>query len=515
MIVNKFSTDPEQYRLELPKEAFSDMMDALETIPMVSHMISPNRKRSKDLDLDDKGRIIQDLPNIHILEDTDFFRERAIYFEKHGRYTDLYPNGNKNSEYYRFWVEEARRCREGYIRISDGEWITGYHYFYLNYSPIMKTLVVGDENDGGAVRSERIYAFPDFWDGDYLFFHYVERGESRGEYGTLLKARGKGASFKAGGMLGRNMFFYRNSKSYAMASDTEYLTSDGILNKAWDVLDWVNEHTPWSKMLGKDTMMHKRFSYKDMNTGAEKGSKAEILGVTLKNNPDKARGKRGKLMLWEEAGSFPNLLKSWKIAQKSLEDGNRVFGYMLAFGTGGDNDSNFMALEELFYRPKAYRVHQMSNLFDRNAETSFCACFIPDYLNRADCYDDDGNSDAVKAISQVMQKRYDIKYGTSDPNAVTRAKAEEPLTPQEATAKVTHTVFPIGELKAVLADIEPNRETFLSEHYVGELVYKGVNDVVWRMNGGLYPLRDYPIKENVTVCNLEDFLNKYLPGIGI
>jgi len=26
---------------------------------------------------------------------------------------------------------------------------------------------------------------------------------------------------------------------------------------------------------------------------------------------------------------------------------------------------------------------------------------------------------------------------------------------------------------------------------------------------------DYPIKENVTVCNLEDFLNKYLPGIGI
>ena len=501
MIVNSRNSNPEIYEKELNAELYADVLDTLDTIPLVTHFINPKRGYARDVEQDKQGRIKVSLPDIHILEDMDFFRERAIYFQEHGVYTKLFPNFNKNSDYFKFWEEEARRCKDGYVRESDGEWVTGYMYFYLNYTPIMKTVVVGDENDGGAIRAERIFDFPDFWDGDYMFFHYVEQAEARGEYGTLLKARGKGASFKAGIMLIRNMIFYKKSKSYAMASDTEYLETDGILNKAWDSLDWINTHTAWGKILGKDTMMHKKFSYKDIDTGAEKGYKSEVIGVTLKNNPNKARGKRGRIILWEEAGSFPNLLKSWKIAQKSLEDGNRVFGFMLAFGTGGDNDSNFMSLEELFYSPRGYRVYAVPNMFDKNSIKSKCAMFMPDYLNRADCYDKNGNSDVVKAIREVAERRYEIKYGSSDPNAVTIAKAEEPWTPQEATAKVTHTVFPIGEIKECLAEIEPNRESFLATHYVGELVYRDVGSVTWKLDASLKPIRSYPVKEsNVAGC---------------
>ena len=505
MIVNKKTSDPTKYREQMPKEVYADMIEALENIPLLSHFMDPKRGYARDQEKDDKGRIKVNMPAIHILEDMDYFRQRAMYFQKHGRYTDLFPNYNKTSEYYKFWEEEANRCKYGYVRESDGEWITGYHYFYLNYTPIMKTVVIGDENDGGAVRAERIFDFPDFWDGDYMFFHYVEQGEQRGEYGTLLKARGKGASFKAGTMLDRNMVFFARSKSYAMASDTEYLETDGILNKAWDSLDWINEHTAWGKIIGKDTMMHKRFSYKDTDTGAEGGFKSEVIGVTLKNNPNKARGKRGKIVLWEEAGSFPNLLKSWKIAQKSLEDGNRVFGYMLAFGTGGDSDSNFMSLEELFYSPRGYRVYAIPNMFDKNAAKSLCAMFMPDYLNRADCYDKDGNSDVVKAVKEVSERRYEIKYGSSDPDAVTIAKAEEPWTPQEATARVSHSVFPIGELKDALADIEPNYESFIASHYIGELVYTDHDKVKWQLNDSLTPLRNYPIKETDVSSTIEIF----------
>lgn len=505
MRLNNKSSDPTKYEEALPKEVYSDIMEAIESIPLLSHFIKPDRGYAKDQERDELDRIVVSLPDIHILEDMDFFRQPAIHFEKHGTYTDLFPNYDQNSEYYKFWEEEARRCMEGYVRPSDGEWITGYFYFYLNYTTIMKTVVVGSANSGGAVRSKRVRAFPDFWDGDYMFFHYVEQGEALGQYGTLLKARGKGASFKAAIMLIRNMVFFEESKSYAMASDTEYLDTDGILNKAWDVLDYINLNTAWGKIIGKDTMMHKKFSYKDIDSGAERGYKSEVIGVTLKNNPNKARGKRGKIVLWEEAGSFPNLLKSWKIAQKSLEDGNRVFGYMLAFGTGGDSDSNFMSLEELFYSPRGYRVYSLPNMFDKNAAKSVCAMFMPDYLNRADCYDQDGNSDVVRAVKEVAERRYEIKYGSSDPDAVTIAKAEEPWTPQEATARVSHSIFPIGELKDRLAEIEPNYESFVAEHYVGELVYTDYDKVTWTLNDNLFPLRSYPIKETDTSGTIEIF----------
>ncbi|MEF2630508.1 hypothetical protein [Megamonas funiformis] len=43
----------------------------------------------------------------------------------------------------------------------------------------------------------------------------------------------------------------------------------------------------------------------------EMGYKSEIIGVTLKDNPDIVRGKAGKLIIFEEAGSFPELGAAW------------------------------------------------------------------------------------------------------------------------------------------------------------------------------------------------------------
>ena len=85
----------------------------------------------------------------------------------------------------------------------------------------------------GGIRSERVQDFPRIWDGDYLFFHYVEQGEAEGKHGSVLKCRGRGYSFKGGSMQARNYFMIRGSKSYSFASEQEYLTRDGILSKSW------------------------------------------------------------------------------------------------------------------------------------------------------------------------------------------------------------------------------------------------------------------------------------------
>jgi hypothetical protein len=45
----------------------------------------------------------------------------------------------------------------------------------------------------------------------------------------------------------------------------------------------------------------------------ERGYLSSIVGITLKNDPERIRGTRGKLVLWEEGGKFPDLLDAWRI----------------------------------------------------------------------------------------------------------------------------------------------------------------------------------------------------------
>jgi hypothetical protein len=480
-------------------EEHIELQGILDSITLASYMVSKNRPRAKDLKRDDSGRIIVNVTKPHILEDMDYFRKAAISFEKNGYYTDAYPSKDINSPYRKFWDEEKRRCLEGYVRKSDGEWITGYHYYYLNYSPILKSVITGKRNKDGSVKASRVSGFPNMFDGDYMYFHYVDQAENEGNYCSVLKTRGRGYSFKAASMLIRNYQLVGREASYAFASDTEYLTTDGVLNKAWSYLNFANAHIGFAKKLRvKDTIMEKTAGYKMPGDPSERGFLSSVVGVTLKNAPGKARGKRGKIILWEEAGIFPNILTSWRIAQKSLEDGNRVFGIMIAFGTGGEKGANFEGLEALFYKATAYRVKAIPNVFDRNVIDQSCGFFHPEYLNRADCYDKDGNSNVVKALEEVIERRLKIKYaGTSSEDAA-QSKAEEPLTPQEAVMRTHGSEFPVEELKNRLAEIAPIEHTFTSGHLVGSLNWVNYNEVEFKPSFNSTPIREWPVKRSDT-----------------
>jgi len=497
-MVTRFKESTEEYR---------ELVKTIDSITLVQRMLDPNRKKASDLPRDKYDKIKINVADPHILENTNYFRKSAITFEKYGHYTEAYPSKDPNSPYRKFWDEEKRRCIEGYIRKLDGEWVTGYYYFYLNYCPIMKAEIIGEERaEDGSIKSERIEGFPDFWDGDYLFFHYIDQGDLKGKHGSVLKTRGRGYSYKAAAMSARNYELFEASASYAFASDTEYLDTDGILNKTWDFLNFGNKYIGFAKKLRlKDTMMEKKAGYKKPGDPSEFGFMSSITGVTMKNNPGKARGKRGKLILWEEAGIFPNILKSWRIAQKSMEQGHRIFGYMVAFGTGGEKGANFEGLEALFYKPKAYRVHFVENVYDENIKGQTCGFFHPEYLNRSDCYDKEGNSDVIKAMEEVIKVRLDIKYSATNAEDIAQAKAEEPFTPQEAIMRIEGTVFPVDELKERLAEIGPKIPSFTAPHYIGDLVWAGSDSVTFKPNFNKTPIREWPIKRADTEGAVEIF----------
>ena len=406
-----------------PSDIRVELLDLVESIEMLGWMTLPESTRgfAKDKVKDSRGRIIVDIVKPHILEDMDYFRQPAIHYQKFGKYTNLYPNPHPKSEYKKYWDEETRRCKEGYVRESDGEWIPGYYYWYLNYFPIMRTIATGEGK-----RAERVRDFPDVWDSDYLFFHYVEQGEANSEYGAILKTRGRGYSFKVAAMLDRNFYLFQRSKGFAFASESEYLTKDGILNKAWDAMEVIDDNTPWTKLRQKkDTIAHKRASYIDPE-GKERGYLSEIVEVTTKGNPEKGRGKRGKLLIHEEAGIYPGLLQTWNIARPSIEDGDFTFGYQIAFGTGGTLGSKFEGLEELFYRGGGYKVKMLKNVWDKVKGEGYCGYFVPEYMNRKECYDTNGNSDVIKGLKEILIGRKKIRENASKENALTQEKAERP-----------------------------------------------------------------------------------------
>ena len=510
--LNSVNTPITEKLLEkLDANSKAEFYDILERIEFVKRLVSSTRQRASDRPRDSKGRIKVDIVNPHILENMEFFTERAKYFQEHGVYTHLYPNKNPNSEYRKFWDEEKRRCIEGYIRESDGEWITGYHYFYLNYSPIeiveeLKEEVINgtltttqlEEAVEGGIRSERVQDFPRIWDGDYLFFHYVEQGEAEGKHGSVLKCRGRGYSFKGGSMQARNYFMIRGSKSYSFASEQEYLTRDGILSKSWVNLNFIDNNTPFTQPRDyKDTEMHKRASYKDIDNKTEKGMLSEIIGVTCKNDPNKGRGKRGKLLFFDESGKFPGLQQTWAIARKSVEQGRYVYGYMITAGTGGTRGADFEAAEKFFYSPDGYNIKSLTNVFDKGAVNTRCALFIPEYLNREGCYDKDGNSDVIKALFEILIQRQKVRNNTLDGTALVQEKAEAPITPQEAVLRVEGSIFPVTELKDYLAEISPNMARFVAPHYVGTLIPESDGSMKFVFtNGTTTPIREFPATEN-------------------
>lgn len=504
MITNQVNTNIPAHEelLELLGDFYTEKFHQyLEKIELIKWMISPERPRAKDLLKDEKGRIIVDIEKLHILEDTDFFRERALYFKKHGVYTHIPVSKNPRSEYVQFWKEERRRCLEGYVRESDGEWIPGYYYFYLNYAPIMRTVVVEDNSHkGGKRRSERVYTFADFWDSDYIYYHYMEKGEQMGMFGNLLKTRGRGYSFKGGSNGARNFVHIKKSKSYMMAEEKEFLDKDGIYNKFIDAANWCAKHTPFPRLRAKQDLqrLHFKAGYTDKETGTEQGWGSEVMGVTMKNDPNKARGKRGKLIMWEESGKFRGLKKGWGIARMSLEDGDNVFGYQIAFGTGGEEGADFESALEMFYYPKGFGVLSMKNIFDLNASGE-CSLFIPEYLNRSGCYDENGNSDVIKAMLEVCSTRRTVRDNSSDPMNIVQEEADRPITPQEAVMKKIGNVFPITMLREVRSELEVN-ERLLAASWKGEMVIKSKGTIDINTQSNKMPIRKYPIKDHEDGC---------------
>lgn len=417
---------------------------------------------------------------------SDKFRQAAIFFKEHGAYT-LAPPGT--TDYIKYWDEETNRCLYGYVA-PDGDAISGYNYFYLNYSPIMKLSEVEytDRYGNKRTRRERILEFPNFWDYDYYYFNAIEEAETEGKHLVVLKSRQRGYSFKGASMLVRNYELIPGSKSFAVASEQKFLIGDGLLTKAWQIMDFIDKNTAWSKQRLTSTRMERVSGFKitdEFGKQTEQGYLSSITGITLKNDPERLRGTRGKLVLFEEGGKFPNLETAWRVEQPAVEtDDGVAFGLLIAFGTGGTEGASFDGLKNLFYKPEAFNCLSFPNIWDDGQEQTKCGFFVPSWSNMESTdqngkqrfMDQYGNSLKEKAVEELIAQRNKVKDGGASQTSIDRFISERPLKPQEAVLELGKNIFPRQLLMNQLTRIRTNEKLRNMKHIV-DLAWDGDGQV--------------------------------------
>lgn len=514
--MNEYQTElTEELVNSLPQEVQDQLFDIINNVEFVKRLISPTREHAKDRPRDDKGRIIVDLANPHILEDMDYFRPSAIHYEKYGTFTNLRPNANPNSEYGKWVREERRRIWDGYVRESDGEWVTGYMYWFLNYSPMMLSKIREYKDKNGkkrkSKRADRIEALPECWEGIYWRFHCLDQASNGGLYNNFeggqhmaeLASRGKGKSYSLASILnhifvvGENEEAHEKVKGIVTAYQKEYLTKDGVLNKFVDMANFCATNTQFPRKRLKNSLQEMTWimGYKDVDLDIERGTQNTVLGVSSKDDESKLRGKRAAKILIEEFGTFPRLVDLYNVLLPSVQEGDIVFGQIYMLGTAGDNESDFAGAQEIMYNPKGYNMYALPNVFDKyNQGKPYFVFFFPGYVNRKGCYNENGVSDVIKALIEILMNRYRVKYNSTDPNTIIKTIAEVPITPAEAIVKTGVNMFPVADLTERVGQLDAN-PTEYDDVYVGDLVFNKDGQVEYKPTSAM-PIRDFPHKDN-------------------
>jgi len=504
---NKYQTELTDGLISsLSDEVRTDLLDYINNIEFIQRLISPNREFAKDRPRDKSGRVVVDLANPHILEDMDYFRQTAIHFEKHGCYTKLMPNPNPQSEFGQWLKREVIRCWSGMVRESDGEWLTGEMYFYMNYFPMMVAEGVEDSNIATFTTQ-----FPMMWEGVYWRSHYMHQARYGGLYNDFkggqhcceIARRGASKSYFLASVLtrilvvGENEIEKKKVRGLVSAYSKEYLSKDGILNKFWDGAVHCAKHTQFPSAKLKKSWSDLNWLMGFINEkGDEDGTLNEVLGVAVADDVNKIRGKRSKKMIYEEFGMYPKFLDVWQISISNVQQGKKAFGQAYAIGTGGTEGSDFTGALEMINYPDGYNVYSLPNYWDKGANgkknTIF---FFPGYINSIGHYNKDGVSDVIGALIEEIQIRVQLKYNSSDPLQLTRRKAETAFTIQDAIMKRDGSLYPTDKLNDVINEINLNPK-YTDDMWIGRLSLSKSGEVEYKPDNDLKYITEFPHKDN-------------------
>lgn len=352
--------------------------------------------------------------------DPNWFLEAREIFNRTGSYCEA-QFGSKT--FRKFWDTQYDRCKNGME--SHGYTITGDHYFFLNFYrlPNLKTAKAG---------TGRSIDFPDFYVAQYEWFHYLEMCKRLRKNAALMKARGLGFS-EMNASLAANMYTCRDNSTTVIAANLAKYVED-TLSKVWSALSFLNDSTSdgFSQLAQVvNNAMQRKASYIEMRNGIkiESGSMATIKGIVA-DQPNKIRGDRCDLLLYEEGGSWINSTKAFIQGDALIHIQGEQFGYKLIGGTGGDSGAKLEGLRTIFYNPLSFNVLPYKHKYSQTGDEVLTGFFLPAFsIVKGEYMDSRGYTNPEKGKEYYDKQR--AKYINSPKDLITFS-AEFCYTPEEA-----------------------------------------------------------------------------------
>lgn len=352
--------------------------------------------------------------------DPEWFLQTRETYQRTGHYTEYLYGSKKFAE---FWDEQFDRCRNGYT--VNGYTVTGDHYFFLNFYqlPNLNTAKAG---------IGRAIDFPDFYVAQYEWFHYLEMCKQLRKNAALMKARGLGFS-EMNASLAANMYTVRDNSNTIIAANLAKYVED-TLSKVWSALSFLNDHTDdgFSQLaqVVNNALMRKA-SYIEMRNGLkiESGSMAVIKGIVA-DSPNKIRGDRTDLLLYEEGGSWINSTKAFIQGDALIHIQGQQFGYKVIGGTGGDSGAKLEGLRTIFYNPESFNVLPYKHNYSQTGDTVFTGFFLPAFsIVKGEYMDKRGYTNPEKGREYYDKQR--ARFLNSPKDLITYS-AEYCYNPEEA-----------------------------------------------------------------------------------
>lgn len=301
--------------------------------------------------------------------DPSWFTEVRETFLKTGKYCSYLP---RSKRWDAFWKEQYTRCKYGMT--SHGYTITGDNYFFLNFYQ----LPVVDMNKASGEGTNE--SFPVFFASQYMFFHYLQMCRALHKNAALMKARSIGFSEINASLAARLYTTIKRSRTMITCFKDTYL--NGTFSKLDHALTFINTNADgFFKPRLTDKALEKKSGYQVKIDGqfTDFGWRSVVIGING-SKPSNIRGDRVDLLIYDEAGSWPDLTTAVVQGQELCEVQGVPRGIMLFGGTGGDFGPPLEGLKKIYYNPKAFKILPFRHKWTQDGITIESGFFLPYFL---------------------------------------------------------------------------------------------------------------------------------------
>ncbi|MHA1288360.1 MAG: hypothetical protein ACTSPB_13225 [Candidatus Thorarchaeota archaeon] len=329
-----------------------------------------------------------------------------------------------------FWMEEIRRCKQGY-KPSGGTWIPGNYYFYLNYCHIERY----DE-----VTKRKIIGPPSYRDQDHEFFLELNKAKDCGYGLIILKARRKGFSWMMDGVLLHEWTFYPGSHSGVGAENEKYV---GDHRRRLMIMynDLPKElRNRW--LHNNSDILFSGYKVKEDGQWIERGYRSALHFRNM-DTPDAFRGLTLNWLLYEEAGEWRRLKRAFFANEECFREGDVQFGVPVIGGTANQMNHDNDDYMKMFYNAEDYGLKSL---------------FIPASKVYHGFFDyKTGISDMEGAEKAILSRRKKRKK-SGDKESYFSFLQEMPLKPEDAFIQLGNSPFDVEKIMNRKAQILGNKE---------------------------------------------------------